>query len=366
MTAKPGRMTTAVEVLLFSIFGVMLIAGAMALYSEFSPAYSSVPNTVDQGLHRDRLNVLLIGIGGDHHPGGGEDLADSIMLVSLKPSTRQVALTSIPRDYYIATSRYGAHRVNAAHDIGDNSGYPGRGPGLLSYEVSQITGQPIDGFVRVDFAAFERIIDDLGGIDVYVYRPFHDYLFNDGFDQGWQHLNGKRALAFARYRYVLGSEGTNFARELRQQQIVAAVKKKLQNLSGAQALRLLSDAGSVSRYTTTNLTTTQIARLYHSFHDIPMAKIRHVSLSPVTQVYVLDKLNDNGWAVRPADGTGAGVRNVVQNVFNGTGPIASPGEIQIAEGVSPRPAQVAGDDTLLAAQNNQPNHSRPAMRPKVE
>ena len=141
------------------------------------------------------------------------------------------------------------------------------------------------------------------------------------------------------------------------------MKKKLQNLSGEQALRLLSDAGSVSQYTKTNLTTTQIVRLYRSFHDIPMAKIRHVSLAPVTQVYMLNRFNDDGWAVRPADGTGAGVRNVVQNVFNGTAPIAGPEEIQIAEGVAPKPAEIAGDDTLLVAQRS---HSKPPMRPKVE
>jgi len=203
----------------------------------------------------EKVLFIMIGIGGDGHPGGGIDLADSLLLVSLQPSTKKAALISIPRDFYLQMGHYGTHRLNDAHALGANVGYPGGGPGMVIDEVKAITGQPINGYVRLDFKAFEKIVDDLGGVDIYVYRPFHDTLFKDTFQQGWQHMNGHRALQYARYRYVIGLEGNNFARELRQQQIVSAVRKKMQHLTPTQALRLAMSASSVSHYTKTNLST---------------------------------------------------------------------------------------------------------------
>jgi LCP family protein required for cell wall assembly len=346
-TPKARKKTTLLEFILFSLFGVMLLVGGMAVYSQISPSYEKVPSTIAEGFRRDRINILVIGIGGDTHPGKGKELADALMLVSLKPSTRQAALISIPRDYYIHSSGYGAHRINAAHDIGNNSGYPGRGPGLVSAEVTQITGQPVDAFVRIDFAAFEKLIDSLGGVDIYVYRPFHDRLFKQTFHGGWQRMDGKRALAFARYRHIQGAEGTGYARELRQQQIASAVRNKLRNLSTGQILRLLSDLMAISRHTTTNLTSGEITQLYRTFKDMESAKIRHVSLAPLTEVYTVQKFTDDGWAVRPLDPSGNAIRQMMKSVFNDTRPIANPDQIQIVEGETPRPATIAGDDTMM-------------------
>lgn len=334
------------EKILFTLLGIFVIIAALALYTQFAPSYKNVPNTVAAGLKRDRVNLLVIGIGGDRHPGGGEDLADSILLVSLKPSTKQAALISIPRDFYLRIGRYGMHRLNDAHELGENIGYPGHGPGMLVDQVSQITGQPVDAFIRLDFAAFEKIIDDLGGVDIYVYRPFHDTLFNDSFQQGWQHMNGRRALQYARYRYVVGAEGNNFARELRQQQIVSAIRTKLQHLSAQQALRLAMSAGAVSRYTTTNLTTPQMLQLYETFHDMPSTNVRHVSLAPVTEVFMLNTFTDSGQAVRPRGGDYGPLRRTIQTVFTDTRPIVTPVQIQLSDGVTPQPSQYPGDDTL--------------------
>src|SRR5947199_9953717 len=177
-TIHPARIRTPVgvrkkssagEKILFSILGLFVIVAGMALYTQFSPSYTEVPNTVAAGLKADRVNLLVIGIGGDGHPGGGIDLADSILLVSLQPSTKKAALISIPRDFYLQIGHYGMHRLNDAHALGENAGYPGRGPGLTIDEVKAITGQPIHAYIRLDFKAFEKIIDGLGGVDIYVY-----------------------------------------------------------------------------------------------------------------------------------------------------------------------------------------------------
>jgi LCP family protein required for cell wall assembly len=345
---QPKPKSRVAEWILFGVFGLLVVIGAIALYTHFSPSYSRVPNTIADGWTHDRINLLVIGVAGDRRKDMGNDLADSILLVSLKPSTKQAALISLPRDLYVKIGRFGVHRLNAAHDIGAKVGYPGEGPGLLIDTVKDVTQQPVHAFVRIDFAAFEKLIDELGGVDIYVYRPFHDFLFNDEFKQGWQHMSGERALRYARYRYVHGAEGNNFARELRQQQVVTAVRDKIRNLNAQQALHLVGSLGSVSKYTTTNLTTPQMIKLYQTFHDIKPGAVRHVSLAPLTQIYNVTDPKDPGEAVRPASGNFAEIDGLIANVFSNMQPVLAHDQIPLADGVAPKPAAVAGDDTLRA------------------
>src|SRR6476469_2433312 len=134
---KKSRLT---EWILFGVVAVILVIGALALYTEYAPSLKTVPNTVMDGYKADRINILLIGVGGPTHPGEGKDLADAIMVLSLKPSTKQAALISLPRDFYVRIGHYGIHRLNAAHGIGEENGYPGGGPALLMDTVEQIVG----------------------------------------------------------------------------------------------------------------------------------------------------------------------------------------------------------------------------------
>lgn len=326
---KPTRTQSTLEYVLFGVFALLVILGGVAVWSMYSPSQRAVPNHIAAGLAADRVNILVIGVGGDSHPGGGKDLADSIMLVSLKPSTRQAAIISIPRDFWVPVGRYGTHRINQAHAIGGQSGYPGGGPGLLIDTVSNMFGQPIHGYVRVDFAAFEKVVDALGGIDVNNPRSFYDYLFHDGFVAGPHHLDGKRALAYARYRYIIGPDGDNFSRELRQQQVIDAVRAKFANRSPQDLLRLVKLATSMSDYTQTNLSTAQMISLYGTFHAIDRKSVRNVSLKPFTEIFDVTRLSDPGQAVRTRTGDFRELRAVAATVFNGTGQISTSDQIQV-------------------------------------
>lgn len=327
---KPTRSQSMLEYILFGVFGALVLFAAAALYTTYSPSHKIVPNTVDAGLKQDRINIVFIGIGGDAHPGGGKELADSIIFASLKPSTKQAAVISIPRDLWVKVGGYGTHRINSAHAIGEDSGYPGEGPGLLCDTVSQTLGQPVHAFVRVDFRAFEKVIDELGGIDVYVQRSFYDYLFRDGFRKGWQHLDGKRALAYARYRYVIGPEGDNFARELRQQQVMNAVRDRLQRLGPNEAMHLIAAMGTLSNATETNLTTPQMVSLYRNFHDARPENIRHVTLKRFTETFMVTRLGDPGEAVRPKGGDFREFQSIAENVFQAQPTPAQQEQIQFA------------------------------------
>jgi len=343
---KATRTQSAVEVVLFAVFAVLIVLAAVALYtSYYSTKYRTVPNTVDAGLKNDRVNIVVFGIGGDNHP-QHDQLADSIMFVSLKPSTKQAAIVSIPRDLWVRIGQYGTHRINYTHEVGNQSGYPGKGPGLLCDTVSQVLGQPVNAFVRVDFSAFEKLIDDVGGVDVYCQRGFYDFLFHDGFSQGWHHLNGKRALAYARYRYVVGPEGDNFARELRQQQVVSALRDKLQRLSPQNALQIVSTATTLSNATETNLTTGQILTLYRLFHDVKQDNIRHVSLKPMTEIFEVTRLAEPGEAVRVPNDDYTPLHVMAANIFKSGQQISTDDEIRVAN--VPLPPQPQG--MLTAAQ----------------
>lgn len=303
------------EWVLFGVFGLLAVLAALALYSSYSPEYKVVPNTVAAGIDKDRVNILIVGVGGEKHPGGGKDLADAILLASFKPSTKQVAVVSIPRDLYVKVGRYGRHRINTAHAIGNQSGYAGGGAALTMHTVEQVVGMPVHGFVRLDFAAFERIIDDLGGIEINVPRSFYDHLFRDRFEAGPQRMSGKRALQYARYRYIDGPEGDNYARERRQQQVIAAVQERLSQRSADDVLRMMRAVKTLSSHTDTNLTPTQMAWFYRNFHSVGREDVRNVSLQPLMEDFRVTSIADAGDAIRPRAGDFREVHALSRRIF---------------------------------------------------
>lgn len=186
-----------------------------------------------RGEERDRMNILLLGMGGEGHDGAL--LTDTIIVASLKPSTGQVGLFSLPRDLIVRIPGHEYRKVNYANAYGEQKGKPGSGAAFASHVVAEVLGAPVDYFVRVDFNGFARVIDDLGGIDVTVDVPFTDHSYpteNYGyqtvsFGSGLQHFEGETALKFVRSRHGNNGEGSDFARSRRQQKVLVALKEKV-------------------------------------------------------------------------------------------------------------------------------------------
>src|SRR3989338_8508021 len=99
----------------------------------------------------DRINVLLLGMGGLDHD--GPFLTDTMMVASFKPSTKQVALISLPRDLLVPIPGSGWRKINYANAIGETE-HPGQGGELAAKVVNQVLGIPIHYYVRIDFAGF--------------------------------------------------------------------------------------------------------------------------------------------------------------------------------------------------------------------
>jgi anionic cell wall polymer biosynthesis LytR-Cps2A-Psr (LCP) family protein len=155
-------------------------------------------------------------------------------------------------------------------------------------------------------------------------------LFHDGFTQGWHHLDGKRALAYARYRYVIGPEGDNYARELRQQQVISALREKLQRMQPQQALGVVQALATLSSAADTNLTPPQLLSLYRTFHDIKPGEIRHVSLKPLTEPFEVTRLSEPGEAVRTRNGGFRDLQNLESSIFSTEQQVSTTDQIQFA------------------------------------
>jgi LCP family protein required for cell wall assembly len=208
------------------------------------PLRAQTPSTGVAGMlaRGERTNILLLGYGGAGHD--GTFLTDSLVLASLQPRSGVVTLVSVPRDLWVTLppSKYAgsyAAKVNEAFAIAAAEGDRDEGIRVADATIEAVLGVDIHRTIVVDFRAFRTVVDGIGGIDVVVDRDFTAlYPRNDNptVDPGWieiaftagaQHMDGETALRYARARYSDGAEGSDFARSLRQQNVILAAKNKI-------------------------------------------------------------------------------------------------------------------------------------------
>ncbi len=222
-----------------------------------------------------RVNLLLMGI--DQRKGQqGYWRTDTMIIVSVDPQSGTVGMLSVPRDLWVPIPGYDVeNRINTAHYYGDYYDYPGGGPALARDTVVYNLGIPIHHYARINFTAFETLIDEIGGVDVYVERTINDPAYPDegiGYDPfylaaGQQHLDGETALKYARTRHG----GSDFDRARRQQKVLLAVRDRVVRLdllprliaNGPQILEALGDS------IRTDLTYDQAVQLARILNEIP-------------------------------------------------------------------------------------------------
>lgn len=179
--------------------------------------------------------ILILGKGGEGHT--APNLTDTIMVAYLNPQTKKTSILSLPRDIWVSEIRA---KLNTAYHYG---GFKMAGDSLYS-----LTNKGISNTIIVDFSLFKDLVDAIGGIEVDVQNSFTDEKYPiegrendlcDGdrtyacryetivFNSGIQKMDGELALKFVRSRNSKGEEGTDLAREIRQQKVVSAVKEKI-------------------------------------------------------------------------------------------------------------------------------------------
>ena len=138
--------------------------------------------------------------------------SDVNMLVVINPQTRQILLVNTPRDYYVQL-----HGTTGTKDKLTHAGI--YGVDMSRKTMQDLYGVPIDYYTRVNFSSLVKIIDTIGPIDVYSEYSFKSY------NEGYNTLNSKQALEFARERYSF-NEGDR-QRGRNQQRVIEAIVAKL-------------------------------------------------------------------------------------------------------------------------------------------
>jgi LCP family protein required for cell wall assembly len=151
-----------------------------------------------------------------------------MILVSVDPLSQTAGMLSIPRDLWVSIPGFEHERINTAYRFGEIYEMPGGGPGLAMATVEELLGLEIDYYAQIDFYAFERFIDEIGGVKIDVPEtikvdPVGEKLPRN-LKPGTQVLPGDLALAYARAR---NSEGVDFDRAVRQQQVIMAIRNRL-------------------------------------------------------------------------------------------------------------------------------------------
>ena len=150
---------------------------------------------------------------------GSVSRSDVNMIITVNPTTHQMLLTSIPRDYYVQL-----HGTTGLKDKLTHAGIYGVDKSITTLE--DLFGVDINYYFRVNFSTLIKVVDTIGGIDIYSDKAFIPYTDHSvRIKLGNQHLNGKQALAFSRERYAY-REGDRH-RVQNQQTVITAIMNKM-------------------------------------------------------------------------------------------------------------------------------------------
>ena len=197
-----------------------------------TPTIQVLETLPDPWSGNERVTILLMGIDQrDWESGEGAPRTDSMMLVTLDPVSKTAGMLSIPRDLWVEIPGYGHGRINTAYVLGEQDRLPGGGPELAIKTVEKFMGVPIHYYMQLDFGAFERMVDEIGGVEIDVPEEIEvDPILtpNITLEPGKQTLSGEIALAYARARHT---EGGDFDRSARQQQVALAIRSQILRLN---------------------------------------------------------------------------------------------------------------------------------------
>ncbi|MCH7662766.1 MAG: LCP family protein, partial [Chloroflexi bacterium] len=144
------------------------------------------------------------------------------------PNSGTGGILSIPRDLWVSIPGFGHGRINTAYQLGESAQLPGRGPGLATATVNQLLGITINYLAQINFESFIHFINTIGGVKMDIQEPLKidviDTPWPITLEVGIQTLNGEDALAYARAR---NTEGGDFDRTERQQQVIFAIRDRL-------------------------------------------------------------------------------------------------------------------------------------------
>ena len=258
---------------------------------------------------RDRLNVLVLGIDSRGVAGDTQN-TDTMIVVSLDPVNKTASMLSVPRDTLAAIPGHGSNKVNSAFQLG--------GPDLAQKTVENLLGVRINSYALINFEAFTRIVDSVGGALIDVKRPIRDEAYPTA-DFGVERLNiqpgpqlmpGDIALQYARSRH----DSNDFSRARRQQDVIAAIRARL--ATDGMLARLPGIINDVGSAVETNFDPANILPLAGLGGGIPSSDIKSEVLLPcdvdVPHCELTEQSSQQGYYLIPDK---AKIANLVAELF---------------------------------------------------
>lgn len=264
----------------------------------------------------NRFDVLILGIRGENDPDakdGGALLTDTIIVLSFDETTKKSSLISIPRDLYLKIDKNKKNKINTAYEYG----YYHKSGGLNFVKdlVSRITGIYIDKVVVLDFSSFEKIIDQVGGIDIVLAKPFEEaqqWGYKFSLPAGKNHLNGKDALYYARSRF----SSSDFDRSRRQQEVMFALKDKLSNLNLlTDPIKTISVLNTIRSNIKTDINIWNTKEIINLAREIDSSKAT-AKYTITTENLVYESRIDNAYVLLPKGDNLTQIKELFKSILN--------------------------------------------------
>lgn len=225
--SRSNRLVKGIVTVVCLVLSVVLMYAAKA-FIDFQNSMNQIQGEVNTNNLRDqRINagdgkpfsILLMGVDTgeeDREDGLDTGRSDTLMIVTVNPSTQTTTMVSVPRDTYAEIVGNGTYdKINHSYAFG--------GPAMTINSVQKLLNVPIDYYIAVNMKGLTEVVDSVGGVEVTSPLTFSlsGYSFMEGETRV---LNGYEALAYARMRYD-DPEG-DYGRQKRQRQIIEAIVRK--------------------------------------------------------------------------------------------------------------------------------------------
>lgn len=256
---------------------ILLIVAAICVVGYIAFGYLFPEKGMDDLNPSDRLNVKknIVVLGVDER---SDDVgrSDTLFVVMFDSNTKSASLLSVPRDTRVRIAGHGWDKINHAYAYG--------GRELTQKTTEELLGLKINNYVMVDFKGFTGLVDAIGGIDIDVEKDMYYHDDWDGFTidlkKGKQHLDGKTAIQYVRYRDEEGDIG----RIRRQQHFMMAVYDKI--ASADMLLHIPGLAKQLTSMVKTDLPLGDMMDLGKALHAMVKEKGLSMAMVPGTPKYI--------------------------------------------------------------------------------
>jgi len=312
--SKPLAMAITISILMLSIFPLSQVVTRKRVFiidnaSDSLDFQASIfTNTTNQNFPSSdkgkRINTLFLGIPGEKN--NAPNLTDTLIVMSVDQETKKGFLLSIPRDFLVKLPKTNSYtKINAFYQETD----------LVATQkaLSEITGLDFDYNILIDLAGVKKIIDQIGGIDIFVEKDIYDSSFpgpNNSYQpfaikQGQHHLDGETALKYIRTRHDWNGD---FARMKRQQQVLIALKEKISSLHPLWNLAVVLNVWQIIKnHFKTNLSIKNIKNFWQMAKEIDLEKIDFRVLETATGILIPDHTilgGEEAYILKPRAGLG--------------------------------------------------------------